>query len=102
MPDNRTIEQWYQCDVKGYDPGNIDWMLGKGQPALIPYKGDSQWQMYLALWRIWAIHNSHLVVSLFQKLHEHEDTLTDMFATSDINQARALAIIINEWILEES
>jgi hypothetical protein len=99
MPDNRTIEQWYQCDVKGYDPGGIDWKLGKGQPSLLQYKGDGQWQMYLCLWRIWSIHNSHLVMSLFEKLVNHEDTLTDMFATSDINQARALSIIINEWIL---
>jgi hypothetical protein len=100
MPDNRTIEQWYQCDIKGYDPGGIDWKLGKGKPALIPYKGDSQWQMYLGLWRVWSIHNSDLVISLFQKLVNHEDTLTDQFATSDINQAKAMATIINEWVLE--
>jgi hypothetical protein len=102
MPDNRTIEQWYQCDVKGYEPGGIDWKQGKGKPALIPYKGDSQWQMYLGLWRVWSIHNSELVISLFQKLAKHEDTLTDQFATSDINQARAMATIINEWILERN
>ena len=30
MPDGRSIEEWYQCDVKGYDPGGTAWRSGKG------------------------------------------------------------------------
>ena len=34
MPDGRTIEQHYQCGVKGYQPGGTNWKLGKGKPPL--------------------------------------------------------------------
>jgi hypothetical protein len=37
MPDGRTIEQWYQCDIKGYDIGGRNWKLGNGQPPLINF-----------------------------------------------------------------
>ena len=30
LRDGRAIEQHYQCDVKGYDPGGKNWKLGKG------------------------------------------------------------------------
>ena len=31
MLDGRTIEEHYQCDVKGYDVGGTNWKLGKGK-----------------------------------------------------------------------
>ena len=99
MPDGRTIEQWYQCDIKGYEIGGTNWRLGKGKPPVFAFPGDQLWQLYLGLWRIWAIHNGMLIVELVQKAKEHNHTLSDCFASSDINQARALATILNEWEL---
>ena len=98
MPDKRTIEQWYQCDVKGYDIGGHDWRLGKGKPPLFTYPGDHLWQLYLALWRIWAIHNSALVIELKDRAIGNDHMLCDRFATTEINQARALSTILNEWL----
>lgn len=86
------------CDVKGYDIGGTDWKKGKGKPTLFPYPDDHLWQMYLALWRVWAINNSHLMLELCKIVEEHNHRLSDCFATTDINQARALATILNEWV----
>jgi hypothetical protein len=97
MPDGRTIEMWYQCDVKGYQRGGTDWKLGKGKPPLIRYKEDHLWQMYLSLWRLWTIHNIELVQELSRTIKENGNHLSDRFASTDINQARALATILTEW-----
>lgn len=99
MPGGRTIEQWYQCDVKGYDIGGRSWQSGKGKPPIFPYPDDHLWQMYLSLWRLWAIHHGPLLLELKEKAAQHGNVLSDRFATSDINQARALATILNEWII---
>jgi hypothetical protein len=97
MPDGRSIEYWYQCDIKGYDPGGIDWRKGKGNPPLIDYPGDELYQMYLSLWKIWAIRNPRLMELLRIKEIQHGHMLSDCFANSPINQARALAQILNDW-----
>ena len=31
LDDGRTIEQHYQCDVKGFNPGGTNWMAYKGK-----------------------------------------------------------------------
>jgi hypothetical protein len=97
MPDGRSIEYWYQCDIKGYDPGGTDWRKGKGQPSLIDYPGDEQYQLYLALWKLWAIRHPRLMEELASKAVEHGHMLIDSFASSHINQARALSNILNNW-----
>jgi hypothetical protein len=97
MPDGRSIEHWYQCDIKGYDPGGTNWRAGKGQPPKYDYPDDHLWQMYLSLWRYWAIRNISLIVELQEKAQQHGNMLTDCFANTPINQARALATILNEW-----
>lgn len=97
MPDHRSIEKWYQCDVKGYAPGKHNWDLGKGKPSLIGYPGDQLYEMYLSLWRLWAIRNVPLMQELYELASAKNYQLTDRFATSPINQARALAQILNEW-----
>ena len=99
MPDGRSIEQWYQCDLKGYDPGGTNWKLGKGKPPLLSYRGDELWMAYLTLWRIWAIHNSDLVLELADLARAKGSVLTDCFATTPINQARALSEILTDWVL---
>lgn len=99
MPDGRTIEQWYQCDIKGFDPGGTNWRIGKGQPPKLAYTGDSLWQAYLTLWKVWAVNNVVLIKELAEAMPNHDNTLTDCFASSSINQARALATILNEWVI---
>lgn len=97
MPDGRTIEQWYQCDVKGYQMGGRDWKLGKGKPPLFPYTENQLWEMYLSLWRLWTLHNVLAMDELKQRAKENNNCLCDRFASGNINQARALATILNEW-----
>lgn len=97
MPDGRTIEQWYQCDVKGYDIGGTNWKLGKGKPPAYVLDPKTQWEMYLNLWKVWALTHKDLIMDLHSKAVSHGGKLSDRFANSDINQARALAQILNEW-----
>ena len=101
MPDGRSIEEWYQCDLKGHDPGGTNWKLGKGKPPLLDYKGDELWMAYLTLWRIWAIHNSDLMVELANLALAKGSVLTDCFASTPINQARALSKILTDWVLPD-
>jgi len=96
LPDGRTIEEHYQCDVKGYNPGGTNWREYKGLPPL-----DTEadlWEEYLSLWRIWAELNHPLIRELREKCG---GVLSDMFANTDISQARALAQIINDLNIEE-
>lgn len=92
LPDGRTIEQHYQCDVKGYDPGGLDWRKGKGRT---PLRQVDLWAEYLQLWAAWAVRNSRLLDELHAAALVHDSTLTDCFATSEVNQARALAFILS-------
>lgn len=96
LPDGRSIEQHYQCDLKGYDPGGTRWQLGKGKPARDGTSGEVLYLLYLALWRVWAEQHRPLLEELRQKAVEAEYVLSDRFATSEINQARALADLLNE------
>ncbi len=93
LPDGRTIEQHYQCDIKGYQPGGTRWQLGKGKPPLDPNR--DLWSAYFALWVIWAIQNPALIQELRSKAAEHGNVLSDCFASTPVNQARALAEILN-------
>ena len=93
MADGRTIEDWYQCTVKGYPT----WQEGKGKPPRITMPRPLQWDMYLSLWKVWALTHKDLIVDLHSKAVSHGGKLSDCFANSDINQARALAQILNEW-----
>lgn len=93
MPDGRTLEMHYQCDVKGYQPGGTDWRLGKGKPPLDQTK--DLYAEYFKLWCIWANNNEQLVLELAEHAKKNGYVLTDMFATTPINQARALADILN-------
>jgi len=94
MPDGRTIEEHYQCDVKGYDVGGQQWRLGKGKPPLDPTR--DMWTEYLALWRAWAKVNPDLIEELRGRAAAHNCILSDCFASTPVNQARALAQILNE------
>lgn len=95
LPDGRSIEQHYQCDIKGYQPGGTNWRLGKGKPHLLLKDPSAQWEAYLALWREWAKSNQPLLDEL-DRLASPWRVLSDKFATSPINQAHALSVLMNE------
>ena len=99
MPDGRSLEMHYQCDVKGYDVGGTNWRLGKGKP---PLKEVDTWKAYLNLWIIWANNNMPLIYDLWQNTRETR-ILRDSFARTPINQAHALSRILNnlEWLIKE-
>lgn len=95
MYDGRTLEEHYQCDVKGYDPGGTDWRAGKGKPALDPET--DLWKSYLGLWKRYVSDNPTFLADLEISL-QGETVLSDMFATTPVNQAHALAVLLNERI----
>lgn len=94
MPDGRSIEEHYQCDVKGYDPGGRNWRAGKGRPAKDP-RVDVR-AAYLGLWRVWAKGHPALMEELRTCAEAHGNRLCDRFASTAVNQAWALATLLNE------
>ena len=107
MPDGRSIEQWYQCGAldgrgKQFQPGGTDWKLGKGKPWLAKSR-DQLYQDYYSFWDEWAQTHRALMVELHYRAAQANYLLRDTFATSTINQARALAQWLNEnpWDGEE-
>ena len=95
MPDGRSIECHYQCDIKGYDIGGRNWKLGKGKPPREKMSHEEIWQKYLKLWEVWASNNKELVQELKEVLVKYNNTLSDKFASTPVNQARALAKVLN-------
>jgi len=89
LHDGKSIEYHYQVSVKGY-PSISE---GKGKPPLDP--SVDLWEEYLKLWKEWAKQNPELIDELKLVLPQFDYTLTDMFATSKVNQARALVTILN-------
>lgn len=95
----RTIENVYQNGVK-----QGQWHVSVGnQKTGAPsskeiIKGntedDSYYQGYLPLWQEWARQNPQLIEELRQKAQGK--ILTDMFASTAVSQARALADILNQ------
>jgi hypothetical protein len=95
LSDGRTIEEHYQCDVKGYDPGGRNWRLGKGRPPKGHWPDDTLYEAYRELWWQWSQDNPILCELLPELAAASGHVLTDMFATTPINQARAWADILN-------
>lgn len=93
MPDGRSIEAHYQCDVKGHAPGSSDWMPHKGKKPLNP-QIDLR-DAYLALWEVWAERHPALMTELRRRANLAGGVLADRFARTPVNQAWALATILN-------
>ena len=96
MPDGRSLEILYQCDVKGYDVGGTNWRLGKGKPPLD--RSTDLWSAYLGLWQTWARDHVSEMRTLYALVRQTGDgcTLSDCFAATPINQARALSVVLNQ------
>lgn len=95
LHDGRSIEVHYQCDIKGYDVGGVNWRMGKGQPPLFNKSEEELWKEYYNLWLIWAKDNVILMEELREMAGKHNNVLSDMFANTPMNQARALATLLN-------
>lgn len=67
------------------------WKYGKGKPPLI--NQDCLYEKYLQLWVDWAENNQDLIDELYDNCKNK--ILTDMFASSNISQARSLCEILN-------
>lgn len=94
MPDGRTLESHYQCDCKLFNPGGDNWKDYKGKPPLDT--SVDLWKEYLNLWRVWSKRNPYLIRELRKTIQLYDNTLSDVFAKTDVNQARALAVILQE------
>lgn len=89
MADGRTIEEHYQCDIKGYP----SWRAGKGKPPLRDVDLHTE---YVNLWKTWAKDNMDLIEELASLARGFDGYLSDRFARTSNNQATALAQILNE------
>lgn len=87
----KSIEDLYQTEVKGYKT----MQEGKGKPALTGISRQEQYLQYKEMWVQFANENPKLMQELAEKTQGKQ--LTDMFANTDINQARALSEILNEF-----
>ena len=90
--EGKSIEHIYHTDIKGYS--SIE--EGKGQPPLYHSPEDAYLE-YKKLWRKWVLNNW----KVFCELKEHP-ILSDRFANTHTNQARALAELCNEYFLTPS
>lgn len=93
LKDGRTIEEAYQLDIKGYRKFGNSPMLGKGKPPLDQSK--DMWLEYLQLWARWADENPALLFELKGIADKHCGILSDMFATTEVNQAHALSYLLS-------
>lgn len=91
----KTIEEIYQLDIKGYRKYGNDPRLGKGKPPITNISYAEQWRLYKSLWIIWSNENPELIDYLRTKAENNNHVLSDRFANSYINQARALAEILS-------
>lgn len=97
LPCGRTVEEVYQLDVKGYRVVSSNWRSGKGRPPMNGKSPDDLWDEYLDLWRTYFQVNPKLANDLFSRASGK--TITDMFASSLISQARACSTILNEMLV---
>ena len=92
LKDGRTIEEAYQLDVKGYRGLGYSLMQAKGRPPFISISREETWRQYFLLWLQWSRENPELIEDL--RILSEGRPLTDKFATTDINQAHALSLIL--------
>lgn len=90
MPDGFSIEHHYQVKIKGF----TSIKEGKGKPPL--NKDVNLYEEYLKLWKIWAKSHDKLLSELMLNISKFNYVLSDRFATTEVNQAHALADILNE------
>ena len=93
---NKSIEEIYQLDLKGYRNKVKHWKEAKGLPPLNNKTEDELFKEYVSLWKLYFKENPELLKEISQKAIGK--TITDMFGVTSINQARAIAYILNNKI----
>jgi len=91
--DNRSIEEIYQLDIKGYRGIVKHWTEAKGKPPLRDISEDELFLEYVKLWRRYFNLHPELLEKI--KKEAYGKTITDMFGITPINQARAITYILN-------
>jgi hypothetical protein len=91
LPNGRTIEHVYQCDIKGFKSIKE----GKGKASRSGLSHDQLWKAYLALWEQWAADHEDDIYELAILASDNGYMLRDTYANTPINQARALSVILN-------
>lgn len=92
--DGKSIEETYQLDIKGYRSSTDNLLVAKGQKPLNNKTQEELWVEYLELWVKYLQLHPKLVDILLERVYRGF-LLTDMFANSPVNQARALCEILN-------
>ena len=96
-----TIEQLYQLYIKGY------WKEGYGLNDLLKIKGkkplnnidiEEQYEEYKKLWKQYLDENPELFKELIK--NTEGKTITDMFASGYVSQAKALAELVNNELIK--
>lgn len=106
LNDGRYIEDIYQLDIKGNGVAQSKPITNKQNPdkSSIQKTGsftrqvskEQSWNEYKNLWIQYLNENPNLLEDLKQKAKGK--VLTDMFANTDVSQARALAEILNNQV----
>lgn len=86
---NKSIEEWYQVDIKGYSTIKD----GKGKSPKKKMDKEDIYYEYLKLWSRYFLENEELLNIIKKKAKGKP--ITDMFAISEVNQARAICDICN-------
>lgn len=98
LNDGLSIEHHFQCFIKGYP--SIE--EGKGNPPLREMPKEETYYLYKELWRKYLDSKPWLWAELKVNVEKCNNTVSDMFGTSGINQARALCDLLNERFDVES
>lgn len=98
LNDGLSIEHHFQCFIKGYP--SIE--EGKGNPPLREMSMEETYYLYKELWRKYLDSKPWLWTELKVNVEKCNNTVSDMFGTSEINQARALCDLLNERFDVES
>lgn len=98
--DNLTVEVLYQCTDefgKGNDPIGLDWRKGKGFAPVNGKTHEQLYEGYKTLWTFWMAENMDLVFELAEQAANANYVISDCFANSPVNQARAWSELLNEF-----
>ena len=108
LKDGRSIEEAYQLDVNGYREiaekqgyKRGDKIPGKGKTFITSMTEEEGYQAYKNLWETYLKENPELAEVLIKQINAGS-ILTDSFARTVNNQARALAEITKESIANNS
>jgi len=91
--DNKSIEEIYQLDIKGYRGEVSHWKEAKGKPPKNKTVEEA-YKEYKKLWEKYFDTYPELLDEIAEKAKDK--TITDMFGITPVNQARAICEILNE------